>query len=158
MLIVLPIQIVTFLRLKVFRKLLPFDLKRLYAKGATKTEQQNFFDHLQKNCTVFRIRYLIGRNHDTICQLHSSHKIHFITISNRELSDPLSNSVNILTVRFWFAKKGLFRVSADYFSFVELVTAFKILLKKKYCKHPHPRKKLKKISSIHLLPEARIKK
>ena len=40
---------------------------------------------------VFKIRYLIGRNHDAIRKLQSSYKIH-LNISNGKLSDPLCDN------------------------------------------------------------------
>ena len=48
------------------------------------------FHHLQKYCTAFKICYLIGQNHETICK----YQVHWNTISYWELSDPLCDSVN----------------------------------------------------------------
>ena len=42
---------------------------------------------------MFKLGYLIGRNH-VYMQRQSSYKVHLNTISNRELSDPLCDSVN----------------------------------------------------------------
>ena len=47
------------------------------------------FHHLQKSALL-----LIGRNHDAICKQQSSYKVYLNTISDRELSDPLCDSVN----------------------------------------------------------------
>ena len=52
------------------------------------------FPHLRNNSTQFKLRYLIGENHDAICKLQSSYKVYVNTISNGELSDFLCDSVN----------------------------------------------------------------
>ena len=62
----------------------PFVLSRLHARRR----------HLQKYCTVFEIRYLIGWDHEAIYKLQSSYKVHLNTISNGELSDSLCDNVN----------------------------------------------------------------
>ena len=102
---------------------------------------------------------MIGRNHDAICQLQSSYKVHLITISNGELSDPPWSSVNILTVRFWYTKKGFFRVSTDFFSFEELNTAvisrWKNILYK--CLPPLNKRNKEKNPMIYLLRGTHIK-
>ena len=43
---------------------------------------------------AFKIRYLTCRNHDAICKLQCSYKVHLNTINNGELSDPLCDSIN----------------------------------------------------------------
>ena len=70
-----------------------FDLL-IWVDYMPKVIRKRNFHHLQKQCTAFSISYLIGRNHDAICKLQSSYKVHLNTISNGELSDPLCNSVN----------------------------------------------------------------
>ena len=89
-LIILTNQIVTFIRLKVFRKLWPFDLSRLHGRGDTKTSQQN---HYLQN-TAPRINTLSDSSKSwRKMQIQSSYKVHLITISNGEWSDPLCESV-----------------------------------------------------------------
>ena len=62
--------------------------------------QKRKFHHFQKYCIAFKLRYLIGHNHDAICK----HKVHINKISNGELSDSLCHSVNrgLNLVRLWF--------------------------------------------------------
>ena len=52
--------------------------------------------------TQFKLRYLIGQNHDAICKLQSSYKVYVNTISNGEFSDPVCYSVNrdLTLIRF----------------------------------------------------------
>ena len=52
------------------------------------------FHHLQKYCIAFKLRYLIGQNHDAISKLQGLYKVHLNTISNGNLSDPLCDCVN----------------------------------------------------------------
>ena len=40
------------------------------------------------------LRYLIGQNHVAISKLQSLYRVHWNTIRNGELSDPLCNSLN----------------------------------------------------------------
>ena len=55
----------------------PFDLSRLRARGDTKT-------YLSPSSKIVHC-VLSGRNHDAICKLQSSYKVHLNTISNVEL-------------------------------------------------------------------------
>ena len=58
--------------LKVFRKLWPFDLFNLSIYLMSEVTRKRNFHHLQKYCAVFKLRFLIGRDHDAICKLQSS--------------------------------------------------------------------------------------
>ena len=66
--------------------------------------QKRKFHHPQKYCNAFKLRYLIGQNHDAISKLQSLYKVHLNTISNGELTDPLCDSVNrgLTLVRLYF--------------------------------------------------------
>ena len=76
----------------------------------------------RRNKTIFVIftnRALIGRNHDAICKLQSSYKVHLNTISNRKLSDPLCDSVNkgltIVRLLTSFGSSSLFKKGDGFF-------------------------------------------
>ena len=60
----------------------------------SKVTQKCKFHRLQKYCNAFKLRYLIGPNHDAISKLQSLYKVHLNTISNGEFSDPLCSSVH----------------------------------------------------------------
>ena len=109
----------TFMRLKVFWKHLPFDL--LISVDYT---PEVIRKHNNKT-TGFKMCYLIWRNHDAICKLQSSYKVHKNTISNGELSDPLSDRVNrgltlvrlgrIVKMQYFFSSYGNY-VALPYFN------------------------------------------
>ena len=52
------------------------------------------FHHIKKYCKAFKLRYLIGQNHEAISKLQNLYKVHLSMFSNGELSDPLSDSAN----------------------------------------------------------------
>ena len=64
------------------------------------TRQHNFHC-LQKYCTAFKLRYLMGRNDEAICKLQRSNLVHLNTLSNGELSDPVCDSVNRSLTLVW---------------------------------------------------------
>ena len=79
-LIILTNQIVTFTHLKVFLKL---DLL-IWVDYMLEVSWKRNFHRLQKYCTAFKLSYLISQNHDTICKLQSSYKVHMKRISKGE--------------------------------------------------------------------------
>ena len=90
-LITLTNQIVTLMRLKVFRKLWPFDLL--------------IWVHYMPEVTrKLNLRNLRGLSHVAICKLQSSSKCRFSTTRNGKLWDPLCDRVKrgLTLVRWYF--------------------------------------------------------